>query len=117
MLPVADMDTVVSKVLRRLEAVDVPQRMTISLGWDGAKIIANLGDYNKIIKSLPVEHVTIMRGQAEATVSSAILIAVARLQLSLHGKTGKLRGRSPKGGHLWRAQARRDGVARGSGGE
>lgn len=117
MLPVADMDAVVSKVLRRLEANDSPQNMTIQLGWDGTKIIANLGDYNKIIKSLPVEHVTIMRGQTEVTVSSVILIAVARLQLSLRGKTGKLCGRSPKGGHLWRAQARRDGVARGSGGE
>lgn len=116
MLPVADMSAAVVKVLNRLEAHDSPMTMTITLGWGGDKINANLGAYNKIHKSLPTERVTITRGDSEEATIAKFAGAVARLQRSLVGKIGK-GTRPPKGGHLWRNQARRDSVARGRGGE
>ena len=117
MLPVADMDTVVLKVLRRLEAIESSPSTIVTFGWDGTRIAANLGDYNKLTKSLPKERVLVQRGQTEVEVASAVSIAIARLQLALKGKTTKGNGRKPRGGHIWRAQARRDGIARGGNGE
>lgn len=117
MLPVADMGPVVAKLLRRLEAIDAPPSTKVSLGWDGTRIIANTGDYNKLTKSLPIERVVVTRGETEEEVAASFRVAVCRLQQSLAGKTTKGRGRVPRGGHAWRTQARRDGVARGCLGE
>lgn len=117
MLPVADMGAVTIKVLRRLETRDAPLELVIIVGWDGTKINANLGDYNKITKSLPTERVSVRRGMTEEEACTQFLLAVARLQQSLRGKTARDRARPPKGGHLWRVQARRNSVARDSGGE
>lgn len=112
MFPVADMLPVAVKLLRRLEAHDAPAVISVRLGWDGARIIASLGDYdNKLSKSLPCESVRARRGDSEEEIATAIRVAVARLQLSLRGKTGKVK-RSGKRSHPFRRAARSECVAR-----
>lgn len=117
MLPVADMGAVVAKLLNRLEAIGAPNTITVTLGWDGTRIMANMGDYNKIVKSLPVERVTVTRGDSEEEAATAIRQAIARLCRALQGKVGKpMRRKSPRT-HAFRQQARTEAIARGKAGD
>ena len=117
MLPVADMAYVVGKLLARLEASGAPPSITVTFGWDGARIMANTGDYNKLVKSLPTERVTIERGASSEEASTLVRIAVARLQIALRGHTDK-RGRpTPKRNHVFRKQAKLESIARGQSGD
>lgn len=116
MLPVADMTAVVAKLLKRLEAIGAPPSITVTLGWDGARIMANMGDYNKLVKSLPTQRITVERGDSEEQAGAAIRVAVARLRVALQGKVGKsMRRKSPRS-HAFRQQARAD-IARGKTGD
>lgn len=113
MLPVADMHAATVKILNRLEAVGAPPSLVVVIGWDGSQIMANLGDYNKVVKSLPSERVTVERGDSLEVAGTSIKLAVARLQIALLGKTEKRGRRPPKRDHEFRRQARRSAVARG----
>lgn len=117
MLPVSDMAATVTKLLARLEAAGAPPAITVALGWDGAQIMANMGDYNKLVKSLPIERVTIYRGEDAENAGTTIRIAVARLQFALRGKTGKSARRPPKRSHAFRRQAKMEAIARGQSGD
>lgn len=117
MLPVADMNAVVTKLLNRLEANGAPPSITVAFGWDGARIMANMGDYNKLVRSLPMERVTIERGDTIEQASTAIRVAVARLQVSLRDKAGRGVKRSPKRKHPFRSAARQESIARGQSGD
>lgn len=117
MLPVADMGATVTKLLNRLEAVGAPPAITVSIGWDGAQIMANAGDYNKLVKSLPMERITIYRGETLETAGASVRIAVARLQLALKGRTGKRQRKPPTRNHTFRRQAKMEAIARGQSGD